>query len=200
MIKQSRFLTVGRNLSIFCGLTFLVACGGSSNTSTQGPDNPESFVELPPWWETATPDFSDNPDRPVITIEGPRTIFVNLDEEYTDDGATATDLQDGDLTADIQVDNSVDTSTVGDYLIRYSVVDSSQTSAIDAVRIVRVVDESTTPFMGRPVGTSGSHLGYFEYIPADYGVNPDEKFPLLIYNHGNGANAVFCRHARIVDW
>ena len=44
--------------------------------------------------------------------------------EYTDAGATAADIVDGDLTDSISVDNPVDTSMPGVYTVTYSVSDA----------------------------------------------------------------------------
>ena len=166
--------------------TFAIAACGSGETSA-GP--PEDIPEIIRWWETATPDYSLNPDRPTISLTGENVVELNVDEIYVDAGATATDLQDGDLTTQLVIDNPVDTSRPSDYLVRYSVTDSSQTEAFEAMRIVRVRDGESKPLSSRHVGTTASHLGYIEHLPPNYADNPAQTFPLLIFNHGSGANA-----------
>ena len=59
---------------------------------------------------------------------------------YTDAGATAADVCDGDLTAGIVVDNPVDTSVAGNYVIRYNVSDSASNAADEVTRTVTVED------------------------------------------------------------
>ena len=49
---------------------------------------------------------------PVITLNGDAQITVEVGTTYTDLGATASDNYDGDISADINVTNPVDTSTV----------------------------------------------------------------------------------------
>lgn len=182
-IKQWRFFSIAATLS------FMVACdsGGTSGLA----DDPNAILPPPPYWQSVTPDFSLDQDRPTITLTGDKVVILSLNEEYDDPGATASDLQDGDITADIIVDNQVTSNVAGDYFIRYQVADSSDKSAIDGVRIVRIIDDTPVEISPRPFGSSQSHLGYLEHLPADYGQDPDKKYPLLIYNHGNGANVEF---------
>ena len=60
---------------------------------------------------------------------------------YTDDGATANDNYDGDITLDIVVGgDTVDTDTVGSYTITYDVSDGEGNDAIQVQRVVNVVD------------------------------------------------------------
>ena len=164
----------------------LAACSGGTSGGS-----PVSFNEpIDAWWETAFPDFSANPDRPVITLVGSNVISLNVGDAFVDDGATAADAQDGDLTAQISVIDEVDTSVAGDYLVRYSVTDSSQLDALEAVRIVRVVEGGRPEKLSvRIVGSTASHMGYVEHLPANYADDPNASFPLLVFNHGGGAMA-----------
>ena len=172
-------------LIVSLGILTTAACTGA-DTSGGPPVDPG---DIDAWWETSIPDFSANPDRPVISLIGSNAIFLNVGDTYQDDGATAADPQDGDLTLQISVDDSVDTSVASDYLVRYSVTNSSQLDAIEVVRIVRVQDGGPKKLSQRYVGTTASHLGFIEHLPASYTDNPGQKFPLLIFNHGSGANA-----------
>lgn len=61
---------------------------------------------------------------PQITVNGDAEISLQVGDSYIDAGATATDAEDGDLTASIIVSNSVDTSIVGIYTVAYSATDS----------------------------------------------------------------------------
>ena len=79
---------------------------------------------------------------PTITILGNNPTTVEVGATYTDAGATAADLADGDLTADIVTTSTVDTNVVGSYTVTYEVSDRSGNTAT-AVRTVTVVD--TTP-------------------------------------------------------
>ena len=55
---------------------------------------------------------------------GDAEVGVEAGAEYTDAGATAADIVDGDLTDSISVDNPVDTSMPGVYTVTYSVSDA----------------------------------------------------------------------------
>lgn len=174
-------------------VSFLSACGTGS-TSGPAPEDiaPPPVVEVePPYWEVATPDFSADPDRPVVTLNGNSVVTIGVGDTYFEQGATATDAQDGNLTNSIVIVDTVSSNSVGDYFVRYQVTDSSQKEAIEAIRIVRVVESTPIDHSRRPVGASQSHLGYFEHLPDDYGTVPGKTYPLLIYNHGNGANVEF---------
>ena len=77
---------------------------------------------------------------PVISLIGDDPVTIECSEEYTDAGATAEDNCDGDLTDDIEVDNPVNTSLAGTYVVTYDVVDSSNNAAVQVTRTVIVVD------------------------------------------------------------
>ncbi|WP_158968611.1 DUF5011 domain-containing protein [Paraglaciecola sp. L3A3] len=78
---------------------------------------------------------------PVITLNGDATVIIPLDSSYTDEGATASDNPDGDLSASIVADvSNVDTSTLGEYTVSYNVVDAAGNEAIELIRTVSVQD------------------------------------------------------------
>ena len=81
---------------------------------------------------------------PVITLNGDAQITVEVGTTYTDLGATASDNYDGDITADINVTNPVDTSVIGTYTVTYNVTDSSGNDATEVTRTVNVTD-TTAP-------------------------------------------------------
>lgn len=91
---------------------------------------------------TRTVNVEDN-TPPVITLIGsdPETVEVNT--SYSDDGATALDAYDGNLTSSIVTVNPVDITTVGSYIVTYNVTDSNGNVATQVTRTVNVVD--TTP-------------------------------------------------------
>lgn len=78
-------------------------------------------------------------DTPVITLTGPSSVTIGTGEIYVDQGATANDTEDGDLTDNIVVTNTVDTSSAGYYHVRYNVTDSNGNAAIEITRTVQVV-------------------------------------------------------------
>ena len=75
---------------------------------------------------------------PVITLLGDNPLDLMVGQTYTEFGATATDNVDGDLTANIVIDDSdVDLTTVGTYAVNYSVSDAAGNTA-NTVRVVNV--------------------------------------------------------------
>ena len=83
---------------------------------------------------------------PIITLLGSTPITVEKGDPYVDAGASALDNNSVDLTSVIEVVNSVDMATPGTYDVTYNVMDSSQNSAVEVIRVVNVVD-STAPFI-----------------------------------------------------
>ncbi|NOY47095.1 MAG: DUF5011 domain-containing protein, partial [Chlorobi bacterium] len=88
-----------------------------------------------------------NPDTtiPVITLLGASTVNVNIGGTYTEQGATATDNIDGDITASIVITGSVNTSIAGAYLVNYNVSDAAGNAATQVTRTVNVVADTSAP-------------------------------------------------------
>jgi hypothetical protein len=82
---------------------------------------------------------------PEITLVGAATVTVPLGVIYTDAGATATDNVDGDITDRIVVDNPVDTSTAGTYIVSYSVADTAGNSAFATRTVIVQAMADTVP-------------------------------------------------------
>ncbi len=78
---------------------------------------------------------ADNP--PVITLIG-GAVTLTVGDAYTEQGATATDAEDGDLTANIVITGTVNTNAAGVYTVRYNVTDSSGNAAAEVTRTVTV--------------------------------------------------------------
>ena len=76
---------------------------------------------------------------PIITLIGENAITLEVGTSYNDAGATAIDNNDGDLSANIIVTGTVDTSTVGMYTITYSATNASENTG-SATRTVIIVD------------------------------------------------------------
>jgi hypothetical protein len=75
---------------------------------------------------------------PVITLLGTSPVSVAQGGSYTDAGATASDNEDGDISADIVTVNPVDPAVVGTYTVTYNVSDSSGNAAAEVIRTVVV--------------------------------------------------------------
>ncbi|WP_224249499.1 immunoglobulin-like domain-containing protein [Hyalangium gracile] len=77
---------------------------------------------------------------PVITRTGQEGVTHECATPYVDQGATAADQCEGNLTPRIVQSGTVNTSAVGNYLIRYNVKDSGNRAALEATRTVFVRD------------------------------------------------------------
>lgn len=79
--------------------------------------------------------------KPTITLKGDSTITININEAYVEQGATATDNIDGDITSKIVISGSVDKTTAGTYTLTYSVKDTSGNET-NVTRTVKVKDSA----------------------------------------------------------
>jgi hypothetical protein len=88
---------------------------------------------------------------PTITLIGANPLNITVGDIFADPGATATDLEDGDAmtTSHVVVTGTVSASTVGTYILTYSVTDSGELSA-STTRTV-IVNATTTPPVNPPV-------------------------------------------------
>ena len=82
---------------------------------------------------------------PVISLNGNTAINLDINDTYTELGATATDNVDGDITANISISGTVDTTTPGVYIIRYNVNDAAGNAAAEVTRTVTVLADTTIP-------------------------------------------------------
>ncbi|MCX6738517.1 MAG: DUF5011 domain-containing protein, partial [Candidatus Parcubacteria bacterium] len=82
--------------------------------------------------------------NPVITLTGSTLININVGDSWSELGYSATDAEDGNLTASTTITGTVDTSTVGTYQLKYNVIDSSGTPAAGVMRTVIVHQKYTT--------------------------------------------------------
>lgn len=82
---------------------------------------------------------------PVLTLTGSSSINILQGDVYTDEGATASDNLDGDISARIVTTGlPVDTSTLGTTTISYDVSDSAGNMATSISRFVAVLATSTS--------------------------------------------------------
>ena len=83
---------------------------------------------------------------PVITLVGANPQIVERGTPYTELGATALDNLDGDMSGTIVIDaSSVDTTTVGDYVVTYNVSDGAGNPAVQVTRTVNVLAAPVPP-------------------------------------------------------
>jgi hypothetical protein len=93
-------------------------------------------------WQITGEEASDT-TAPVIELIGNNTITMSTGDTYTEQGATANDDVDGDITSDIITTGTVDTNTAGTYTITYSATDKTgNTSTVTRTVNVVAVDIS----------------------------------------------------------
>ena len=80
---------------------------------------------------------------PVITLNGASTTNLTVGDTYTEQGATATDNVDGNLTSNIITTGTVNTNLVGTYTINYNVSDAAGNAATQISRTINVNNVST---------------------------------------------------------
>ncbi len=76
---------------------------------------------------------------PIVTLNGFDSVIVVKGAKYEERGAKATDNRDGNITENIKVSGSVDTSVVGVYKLSYTVSDSAGNTGVKR-REVKVVE------------------------------------------------------------
>lgn len=83
-------------------------------------------------------------DVPVITLIGESNISIPEGGTYTEEGATASDTEDGDITSSILIGgDTVDPNTGGTYIVTYNVIDSVGNAALQVSRTVVIVGPDT---------------------------------------------------------
>ena len=74
---------------------------------------------------------------PVISLLGNSTVDLFMGDTYAEQGATATDDEDGDVTANIEISGTVNSAQAGIYYITYSVTDKAGNEA-ETTRAVNI--------------------------------------------------------------
>ncbi|MBQ0788523.1 MAG: DUF5011 domain-containing protein [Oceanihabitans sp.] len=82
-------------------------------------------------------------EKPVITLTGNATINLTVGDTYNEQGATATDNIDGNLTSSIVTTGTVNTNTAGTYTRNYNVSDAAGNAANQVSRSIVVSPASS---------------------------------------------------------
>ena len=113
---------------------------------------------------------------PVITILGSNLGTIIVGEGYVDAGATAYDLEDGDITENILVESNVNPNEVGTYTVIYTVTDSAGNPAVPVTRTVHVISSEYIASKGvnRPKLAPGMTAVKWNGTTWDMISNPEE--------------------------
>ena len=106
--------------------------------------------------------FYDDRTPPSLILEGGGEVTVWIDSEFND-AWTATDDADGDLTAYVKVEGSVDTSKAGDYTLTYTCTDTHGNS----VTCRRTVHVKERP-VNNETGAEGNKIIYLTFDDGPY--------------------------------
>ncbi len=153
---------------ILASMLMFSGCGGGGNDS--GGDKASSTNE----------NMIQN--SPIVTLNGDKKIHLMIGESYEDEGATAFDKQDGDLTSAIKTTSTLDNSKPGRYEIIYEVTDrEGHTTTLK--RKVYIAD-----FIASPVSRTGVSINEILTANANTKIDPDfRQFSdwIELYNNSN---------------
>lgn len=88
--------------------------------------------------------------KPTLKLNGKESISLYVGDTYKEEGATATDNYDKDLTSNITIDSNLDTKKKGTYKITYTVKDSSNNES----SITRTINIKNKPTYMKSCNTS----------------------------------------------
>jgi hypothetical protein len=93
-----------------------------------------------------------DPYKPLIYLNGPSDLIHEIGSPYTDQGATAFDLN--EQAVDVTFSGDVDLFNLGSYTLTYRAADAEGREALPVERVVRVVDKNFKylTFFQRPTG------------------------------------------------
>ena len=91
------------------------------------------------------PTVNEETSKPTIQLNGSDLIYVEINSLYQDAGATAQDEKYGDLTEKIMIDNPVDVSKLGTYVITYTITNEDEETA--SVTRTVIVQDTTAPIL-----------------------------------------------------
>ncbi len=72
----------------------------------------------------------EDQEKPIISLKGSKTVYLNIGANYNEPGFTATDNCVGDMTSKVTVIGSIDSSKSGNQELSYKVVDEKGNEAI----------------------------------------------------------------------
>ncbi len=83
-------------------------------------------------------------EKPNIELFGDKEITLTVGDKYKELGAVATDNVDGDITSKIKISGKVNTKVAGEYLVKYTVSDSSKNkTSVERKVIVKEKEQPT---------------------------------------------------------
>ena len=90
-----------------------------------------------------------DPHRMIMNLNGDENTYVNIGEKYIESGCHVIDKKDGNVSDNVKIEGKVNTQSVGDYTITYSITHNHL--SIKRKRIIHVVDKMKKNTNGTPV-------------------------------------------------
>ncbi len=81
-------------------------------------------------------------EAPIINLKGEKEINIKLGSNYEENGFSAEDNVDGNITDKVKITNNIDKNKVGKYEVIYTVTDSSNNTS-NIVRYVNVIEKKS---------------------------------------------------------
>ncbi len=105
---------------------------------------------------------------PTIALIGSAAMTITQNTQFADPGATATDVEEGNITAKIVKNGSVNSASVGNYTLTYTVSDAQGLST-SVTRTVQVVTPMPAPVLNWGLnGGVSSSLKYLNAMGSKY--------------------------------
>jgi hypothetical protein len=140
LVSAPSWLSISTGTGLMTGTAPFVLANTSYPVTVSVSDGQASAIQS---YSLTVIDIPTPGNAPIITILGSNPATIQAGFPYTDAGATATDAEDGNLTAGIIATNNVNVSLLGNYTVIYSVTDSAN-NTITATRNVSVVDTTAS--------------------------------------------------------
>lgn len=98
----------------------------------------------------------EDTEKPTITLFGDEFINLYVGDSYSELGAVATDNIDGDITKKIKITGNVDTTKIGEYIIKYSVSDTAGNKT-EIERKITITEKKEEKPIEKPIETPPSN-------------------------------------------
>lgn len=121
---------------------------------------------------------------PDLKLNGNDVVSVVIGNEYNEQGATAIDNKDGDISSKIKIEGNIDTSKEGVYLVNYEVADENgNVSKNQRKVIVNPVEKAGIIYLTFDDGPSSTITPYILDVLKEKGVHA--TFFILNYSDAN---------------
>ena len=139
-----------------------------ASSCSDGRDNDgDTKIDYPADTGCTNPNDDSENQAPTLTLLGNTIMSLVVGTTFTDPGATATDHEDGDITASIIKTGTVNVATLGTYFLAYNVKDSQGLAAETATRTVNVIPAGCTENCGGGGGGSDNNRPIITLIGAN---------------------------------